>query len=124
MGWLYLLNIIFIMIQGFSLRRDKRFGMWLEGSVNSCWYSLMVCFAFLTTSKFKFIIFSKLFNFRSLSAKLDDIGALRVFHAFTFTSILSSLAVVAGGIYFVIESKMVVNQLLMAYLDVIILTFL
>jgi hypothetical protein len=124
MGWLYLLNIIFTLIQGFSLRRDKRFGMWLDGSVNSCWYSLIVCFAFLTTSKIKFIIFSKLFNFRSLSAKLDDIGTLRVFHAFTFVSILSSLAVISGGIYFIIDSNMVVNQLLMAYLDVIILSFL
>lgn len=124
MAWLYFLNIIFILIQGFSLRRDKRFGLWLDGSVNSCWYSLIVCFSFLTSSKVKFIIFSKLFNFRSLSAKLDDVGALRVFHAYTFTSILSSLAVIAGGIYFVIDSSMVVNQLLMAYLDVIIISFL
>ncbi len=112
------------MIQGFSLRRDKRFGLWLDGSINSCWYSLVVCFSFLTTSKIKFIIFSKLFDFRSLTAKLDDVGALRVFHAFTFASILSSLAVIAGGIYFVIDSEMVVNQLLMAYLDVIIISFL
>jgi len=124
MVWLYLLNIIFILIQGFSLRRDRRFGMWLDGSVNSCWYSLMVCLSLLTTTKFKFIIFSKLFNFRSLSAKLDDIGALRVFHAYTFISVLSSVAVIAGGIYFVIDSNIVVNQLLMAYLDVIIISFL
>ena len=112
------------MIQGFSLRRDKRFGLWLDGSINSRWYSLVVCFSFLMTSKIKFIIFSKLFDFRSLTAKLDDVGALRVFHAFTFASILSSLAVIAGGIYFVIDSEMVVNQLLMAYLDVIIISFL
>ena len=122
LAWNYILNISFLFVQGFSLKKNKRFILWLEGSINNCWYAIIATICLFTTSKFKFIIFCKLFNFRSLSAKLDDVGGLRTLHAYTFSSILASVATIAGGIYFLIDYGFVVNQLLMAYIDVIVLS--
>ena len=78
----------------------------------------------MVTGKFKFILFCKLFNFRSLSAKLDSVGGLRTLHAYAFSSILASVATIAGGIFFLIDYGFTVNQLLMAYVDVIVLSLL
>jgi hypothetical protein len=122
LAWNYLLNIIFLFVQGFSLKKNKRFNLWLDGSINTCWYGTIATICLITTGKFKFILFCKLFNFRSLSAKLDDVGGLRALHIYTFSSILASVATIAGGIYFLIEYGIVVNQLLMAYIDVVVLS--
>ena len=96
------------------MKKHRRFKLWVEGSVNTCWYYTIVFLSFITIGKLKFILFCKLFNFRSLSAKLDDVGGLRVLHAYAFASILASVATMSGAIYLLIESNFVVNQLLMA----------
>jgi hypothetical protein len=49
---------------------------------------------------------------------------LRVLHAYSFASILGSLATLSGGIYLLLESNFVINQLLMSVLDVIVLSLL
>jgi hypothetical protein len=123
-AWIYLINIIFLFVQGFSLKKNKRFNLWLEGSINNCWYGTIAFICLITTGKFKSILFCKLFNFRSLSAKLDDVGGLRTLHAYAFSSILASVATIAGGVFFLIDYGFTVNQLLMAYVDVILLSVL
>lgn len=124
LAWLYLLNILFLFVQVFSLKKNRRFKMWLDGSINTCWYYAVNCICLLTIGKLKFIIFCKLFNFRSLSAKLDDIGALRSLHAYAFSSIIASVATLSGGIFFLVDYGFTMNQLLMAYVDVIVLSLL
>ena len=122
--WIYTMNLIFLIVQNYSLRNDKRLKMWLEGSINSCWYTSVSILGLFTTNKFKQILFCKLFNFRVLSIKLDEVGKLRVFYIFTFVSVFSSLATIAGSAILLIDSKLVVNQLLMSYIDVIVLSVL
>lgn len=116
------MNLIFLLVQNVSLKNDKRLKMWLEGSVNNCWYSCLSFFCLFTSNKFKQILFSKLFNFRAFSAKLDSVGKLRNYYAFTFVSFLSSAATIGGSILFIIDSQMVINQLFMCYIDVLILS--
>jgi hypothetical protein len=123
-AWIYLLNFIFLFIQSFSLKKNKRFIMWMDGSLNTCWYGTITCLCLMTIGKFKFILFCKLFNFRSLSAKLDSVGGLRTLHAYSFASILASVATISGGVFFLIDYGFTMNQLLMAYIDVIVLSLL
>lgn len=78
----------------------------------------------LTTNKLKQILFCKMFNFRVLSIKLEDVGRLRVYYIYTFVSIFASLATIAGSVILLIDSKLVVNQHLMSYIDVLVLSLL
>lgn len=100
--WIYLINIVFLFVQGFSLKKNKRFTLWMDGSINTCWYGTIACLSLLTIGKIKFILFCKLFNFRALSAKLDSVGGLRSLHAYSFASIIASLATIGGGVYLLI----------------------
>jgi len=122
--WIYLMNIIFLIVQNYSLRTDKRLKLWLNASINDCWYTSISILGLFTINKFKQILFSKLFNFRVFSIKLDEVGKLRVFYIYTFVTIFSSLATIAGSIILLIDSKLVVNQHLMSYIDLLVLSLL
>ena len=68
-GFLYLLNLIFLLVQNISLRNDKRLKSWLAGTFNSCCYYTLSILGLFTSNKIKNLLFSKLFAFPTFSAK-------------------------------------------------------
>ena len=66
-------------------------------------------------------MFCKLFGFDVFKAKLDDVQNFKIFNIFSFLSFISSAGVLLGtGI--VIHEHQTVDQALMAYIDVLVLT--
>lgn len=92
---MYLLNFLALLIQNVYLMGDSSFKKWLDVGSNRCFYYFVSILSFLTTHKFKNFMFSKMFNFVFLKARLDSVQQFRVFNAFSFLSFLSS-----GGILF------------------------
>ena len=70
LGVIYLLNICSFFIQSMLLLNDRQFGQWLRGCAHKSVYTFVVIFSLLINYKFKMIIFTKLFKFSSLSARL------------------------------------------------------
>lgn len=123
-AFLYLLNIIFVVVQQISLRDDKRLPNWLAGTLNTCVYRSLRLIGLLTTNKVTNLLFCKLFAFPALSVQLDHTHRLRAFYAFGFCAFISSLAVLVGTALMLASSGIAYDQLSMAKADVIILSIL
>lgn len=95
-AFLYVLNFLAILIQNIYLLGDANFNKWLTMGHNRCVYFVISIISFFTTHKFKNFIFSKMFNFVFLKAKLDSVQQFRVFNAFSFLSFLSSAGILFG----------------------------
>ena len=68
-------------------------------------------------------MFCKLFGFDVFKAKLDSVDNFKIFNIFSFLSFISSAAILLGTGIIIYENK-TVNQALMAYIDVLVLTVL
>ncbi len=119
---LYVINMLALIVQNCYLLKDGSFNKWLSMGSNRCFYYLLSIVSFLTTHKFKNFMFSKMFNFVFLKARLDSVQQFRVFNAFSFLSFLSSAGVLFGmGLVFV-TYKQEIDQKLMAFIDATVLT--
>ena len=123
--FMYLLNIVALFAQNCYLKGDKQFNKWLTTtSAVVCYYVLSVVGVFFT-HKVKTLMFSKLFNFHVFKAQLDSVQNFRIFHVFAFLSFIPSIAILYAVIKLVIghvdsTGAIKTDQLLMAYIDVII----
>lgn len=123
---MYLLNFIALFAQNCYLRGDTLFNKWLRTKSNLCCYYVLSVLGVVFTHKIKNLMFSKLFNFSVFKAQLDSVQNFRIFHVFTFLSFLPSIAILYAVIKLLIDHKdttgeaILVDQLLMAYIDIII----
>jgi hypothetical protein len=124
MASIYIFNLIFLLVQNISHRNDRRLKSWLTGTFNCCWYYCLSLVGLLTSNKIRNVLFCKLFAFSVFSARLESVHELKAYHAFGFFTILSSLAIIAGTIMLVFETKIGYDQLFMAEVDVLILCIL
>ena len=121
-AFLYLLNIIAIFVQNCFLRGDDMFKRWTaKQAPNKCTYYFSSIVGLLITHKFKNIMFCKLFGFDTFKAKLDDVQNFKIFNIFSFLSFLSSGGILLG-IGIIVYKHRQIDQALMLYIDVIILT--
>ena len=122
---MYLLNIIALFAQNCYLRGDKQFNKWLNTTASVVCYYVLSIFGVLLTHKVKNLMFSKLFNFYVFKAQLDSVQQFRIFHIFAFLSFIPSIAILYAVIKLLIghvdtsTGAIIVDQLLMAYIDVI-----
>jgi hypothetical protein len=110
------------LIQNIYLMGDMTFKKWLDMGSHRCCYYFCSLVSFLTTHKFKNVLFCKMFNFNFLKGKLDSVQQFRVFNAFSFLSFLSSGGILFGmGMIFTTYS-LSIDQKLMAYIDATVMT--
>lgn len=123
--FIYFLNIIALFAQNCFLRFDNSFNKWLKAKSSVVCYYILSILGVLITHKVKNLMFSKLFNFKVFRAQLDSTQSFRIFHAFAFLSLIPSAAILYSAISLLIRQKdssgnIIVNQLFMAYIDIII----
>lgn len=87
-GIIYLLNILSLFIQTVFLLFDTYFAHWIKVPSNRCFFIFATFISTIINYKFRMILFSKLFQFQSLSAMLDNIYKFRIFNVFSFFGIL------------------------------------
>lgn len=121
-GFLYLLNLTGFIVQNVYLLSDKSFGKWLAyGQNRSCYYVCSLV-GVVVTHKFKYFMFSKMFGFECLKARLDSNRQFRVFNVFSFLSFLSSAGILFALGLTLSTYRIPLSQQLMSYIDTIILT--
>ena len=124
--FMYLLNIIALFAQNCYLKGDKQFNKWLTTTSSVVCYYVLSVVGVLFTHKVKNLMFSKLFNFQVFKAQLDSVQNFRIFHVFAFLSFIPSIAILYAVIKLAIghvntsTGAIITDQLLMAYIDVII----
>jgi hypothetical protein len=121
-AFLYVLNMLALLVQNIYLLGDMSFNKWLGMGSNRCFYYFLSVASFLTTHKLKNFMFCKMFNFLFLKARLDSVQQFRVFNAFSFLSFLSSAGILFGmGLVFATYHQ-ILDQKLMAFIDATVLT--
>ena len=88
---------------------------------NNCIYIFSSIVGCVCTHKFKNILFCKLFGFDIFKAKLEDTQNFKIFNIFSFLSFLSSAGILLETSLILYENKKI-DQALMAYIDVVVLT--
>lgn len=123
--FMFLLNIIALFAQNCFLTTDIQFNKWLGATRNKTAYYTVSFFSFLMSHKFKNILFCKMFNFQVFKAQLDTPQNFRVFNIFTLFSFIPSVAILYAAIILLIQyvnsmETFVLDQLIIAYIDVIV----
>ena len=120
LGVIYLLNIFSFFLQTMLLLNDRQFSQWLRGCAHKSVYSFVVVFCLLINYKFKMIIFTKLFKFSSLGARLESISKFKMFNIYSFFGLIAEgLALFVA--FLLIFDFLKVMGLFYAFLDVIII---
>ena len=119
-GLLYMLNLVALIVQSVVMCSDKAFREWNLGP-SKCATVVVSVFSTVFSHKFRNIIFCKLFSLSILSARMENVGKLRVFYVFSFLSLVSS-----GGAIFAAAvgvSRAIPNsQMFYECIDVIVIT--
>ena len=92
LGVIYLLNLLGLLVQTMLLLYDRRFQHWLHTPSNKCFYSFVVVFSAALNYKLKMIVFTRLFKFDSMSARLEDVSKFRMFNVYSFFGLVGEAA--------------------------------
>lgn len=120
-GYMYLLNLLALIIQNCSLCYDRDFANWLSARSHKLVVVFVNIIGFLICHKFRNILFSKLFNLDIFTAKLDSTSKFKVMNVFSFLSLLHSGAAIFAAVVAVISAEHS-TQLFYACIDVIVVT--